>query len=633
MAAANLHIHKEICLSDVLARLCVVAVLLLYPQAKGMAQSVDNVLVVVNGRSVESVQIGEYYLGKRRVPPDNLLRIDAPSDEQIPRQVYERDIEAPIAAWLARNEAHDRILYIVLTKGVPLRIDGVEGNATATTVASVDSELTLLYRRMWGQTAAPQGRLPNPYFLGDRPITDAAMFTHEAFDIFLVARLDGYTMADVIALVDRGSNSGRNGRIALDEKASLLPEPGNRWLERTAERLNLMGEADRVILETTGQVVSNQRDLLGYYSWGSNDPAIRTRDQNLAFASGALAAAYVSTDGRTLKEPPVDWTLGRWQDRATYFGGSPQSLTGDLIRQGVTGVAGHVAEPYLDATIRPDILFPAYIAGFNLVEAFYLAMPFLSWQTMVIGDPLAAPFRSKTLAAENIDHGLDRATELPAFFSSRAREAIRAETRQTEAAGLFLRARARLAREDTTGAMEALERATTIDPRFVNAHLLLASLYERANRVDSAIEYYRRVIATAPGNVLALNNLAYVLAEHQPVALQEALALARRANTIAPRNGAILDTLAWVLHLSGDGRAASATIAQAIDLTPNNPETLLHGAIIHAQNGNRESAERSLARALFVSPALESRPDVRRLRETLSALPAKAPTATPAAVP
>ncbi|MEQ1573023.1 MAG: TIGR03790 family protein [Vicinamibacterales bacterium] len=614
-------------------RLLVVVTLLLCQPADGKAQGVDNLLVVVNGRSAESVQVGDYYVRKRRVPPANLLRIEAPADEQVPRQVYERDIEAPIAAWLARNGAHDRILYIVLTKGVPLRIDGVEGSATVTTVASVDSELALLYRRMWGRAATPQGRLPNPYFLGDRPVAEAPMFTHEAFDIFLVARLDGYTVPDVIALIDRGSDPAPNGRIALDEKASLLPEPGNRWLERTAERLKLMGQGDRVMLETTGQAISDQRDLLGYYSWGSNDPAIRMRDQNLRFANGALAAAYVSTDGRTLKEPPAAWTLGSWQDRATYFGGSPQSLSGDLIRQGVTGVAGHVAEPYLDATIRPDILFPAYIAGFNLVEAFYLAMPYVSWQTIVIGDPLAAPFRTTTLAAADIDRGWDRATELPAFFSARALEAIGGETRQPEAAGLVLRARARLAREDTKGAVEALERATTVDPRLVNAHLLLASLYERTNSIDSAIDYYRRVIATAPGNILALNNLAYALAEHQPVALPEALTLARRANTIAPRNGAILDTLAWILHLSGDERAASATIAQAIELTPTNSETLLHGAVIDAQAGNREVAARSLARALALTPALESRPDVRRLKQALSDLPARSPSAAPAATP
>ena len=113
-------------------------------------------------------------------------------------------------------------------------------------------------------------------------------------------------------------------------------------------------------------------------------------------------------------------------NRASWYAGSPESLTGDLIRDGVTGVAGYVAQPFLNGTIRPQILFPAYLAGFNLVEAFYLAMPFLSWQTVVIGDPLCGPFPRKTLSRAEIEEGIDDATELPALFGKR-RLAVAAE--------------------------------------------------------------------------------------------------------------------------------------------------------------------------------------------------------------
>src|SRR3989454_11878977 len=66
---------------------------------------------------------------------------------------------------------------------------------------------------------------------------------------------------------------------------------------------------------------------------------------------------------------------------------------GDLIAGGVTGVVGFVYEPFLDGTARPEVLFPAYRAGFTLAESFYMALPHLSWQAVVIGDPLTAPFR------------------------------------------------------------------------------------------------------------------------------------------------------------------------------------------------------------------------------------------------
>ncbi len=79
------------------------------------------------------------------------------------------------------------------------------------------------------------------------------------------------------------------------------------------------GFGDRVVLETTSRVLTGEKDVLGYYSWGSNDSAITTRAFGLGFVPGAIAGMFVSTDGRTFKEPPADWTIGPWTDRAKFF--------------------------------------------------------------------------------------------------------------------------------------------------------------------------------------------------------------------------------------------------------------------------------------------------------------------------
>ncbi len=322
-----------------LARAAAAGLLMAGSAGAAQAQSPANVLLVINSNSESSQQIGDYYARARAIPQDNILRLPVDQAEQITHAAYDSQIEAPIARWLARHSAQDRILYIVLTKGMPLRVAGTIGRAG--TIASVDSELSLLYRKMLGQPVPPQGSIPNPYYQGERPIAEAKPFTHEAYDIFLVTRLDGYTVADVRGLIDRAQAPVRTGRIALDEKGALVPDPGNRWLERAAQILKSVPSfADRVVLEGTSQVISNQSDLLGYFSWGSNDPAITARDQKLGFVPGALAAMFVSTDARTFKEPPPQWTLGKWADARTYFESSPQSLTGDLIRAGVTGTAG-----------------------------------------------------------------------------------------------------------------------------------------------------------------------------------------------------------------------------------------------------------------------------------------------------
>src|SRR5262252_1242353 len=172
------------------------------------AQSTDNLLLVVNDAAPASVRIGEAYASRRALPADRVLHIRTATSDAIDRAQYERDIEAPIAAYLGKLSLQDRILYIVLTKGTPLRINGSLG--LDGTMASVDSELTLLYRRMVGVTAPVDGRVSNPYFLADKPLTNAKPFTRFDADTYLVTRLDGFTVDDVLHVIDRSIEPAHN---------------------------------------------------------------------------------------------------------------------------------------------------------------------------------------------------------------------------------------------------------------------------------------------------------------------------------------------------------------------------------------------------------------------------------------
>ena len=95
--------------------------------APALAQSGANVAVVINENSAASVRVGEYYAQKRQVPADNVIRLKTEPEEAITRAVYSSEIETPIAKALTAHALQDRVLYIVLTKGVPLRIIGTAG--------------------------------------------------------------------------------------------------------------------------------------------------------------------------------------------------------------------------------------------------------------------------------------------------------------------------------------------------------------------------------------------------------------------------------------------------------------------------------------------------------------------------
>jgi uncharacterized protein (TIGR03790 family) len=613
---------------------CAVASLVMLASMRAEAQSGTNVLLVVNDASSTGETIAKLYAGRRGVPGSNVCHISTTLEETIDRQIYGVQIEAPVWRCITSQRAQDRILYIVLTKGVPIRIAGSGGRSG--TVSSVDSELTLLYRRRVGQLAAIVGFVPNPYFAGTAPVSTVVPFTHEKHDIYLVTRLDGYTLEDAIGLIDRGSTSVRNGRVILDERASWS-ENGNTWLHQAADRLTAGGFGDRVVLDETAKVITDQSGVLGYYSWGSNDPAIRIRHFQMAFVPGALAAMFVSSDARTFKQPPAEWMPGDNNSPSGPFGGSRQSLTADLVHDGVTGTAGHVAEPYLDAAIRPDILFPAYLQGLNLAEAFYAAMPYLSWQTIVLGDPLCAPFRTHVLSEHDIDAGFDAATEMPQLFSKRFLAQL--ERPNPEARVAFAKATVREERGDLAGAEEALRIAIAAEPQFTVARLGLAGIEERDKRYDDAIVQYRAVLAYARNQVIALNNLAYLLAV-QKGAPEEALPLAERAAAIhgnvqtfedvlrlveraSTRNvninvSTVLDTVAWIQHLLGRPVEAARTMRAAVAGAPADDVDLFwHAAVIFSDANDREAATLMLQNALRLNSSLLERPEVRALQQHL----------------
>ena len=593
----------------------VVPAILLSLVSLASAQTAANVLVVVNESSEDSVKIGEHYAKARAIPSAQVLRLKFPVAEAITRLGYAQLIEAPIGEWLNANGAQDRILYIVLTKGLPLRINGTAGRQG--TVSSVDSELTLLYRRMSGTPVAPQGQITNPYYLGTDPVAKAKPFSHRAHDIYLVTRLDGFTAADVIAMIDRGIKAAPVGNVVLDQKADLPPAPAENWLKDAATALGEQGFAERTVLETTTRPFSGKDPVIGYYSWGSNDPALRSRNTTLNFAPGAIAAMFMSSDARTFSEPPLQWTAGDSRDSQRAYAGSSQSLTGDLIRSGVTGAVGYVTEPYGDGAVRPEMLFPAYVNGFNLAEAFYLATPFLSWQTIVVGDPLCAPFAAKrAAAAEPLEPEIDPATELPGFFAARRVKGAQGAGVPVPALQAWLRGETRFAKGDKLGARESLEAATKLEPRMGRAHLLLASIFEQAAEYDLAEARYRAVLDQQPNDGMALNNLAYLLAVRKSDPVQ-ALPYARRGHELL-KSAESADTLGWVLHLTGDQAAAAALFSDIVRTPVKDAEVLLHAATVFAAVGRPDQAARELARAVALDAKLDKREDVKTLRARLA---------------
>ncbi len=359
-----------------------VLVLLAAAAASLAAQTGDNVLLVVNGNDATSREIAEYYRPRRNVPVSNVCTLAATSNEEIDWATYEQEIERPVADCLKKRQLVEKVFYVVTTLGVPLKIDG-GGSGQMSERSSVDSELALLYGKLKGLHYERSGGVANPYFMRREEA-----FGHPRFPIYLVTRLAAWDTTDVKAMIDRSLAARNRGRFVIDAGESNPKDtnPGNDWLKTAA----ILLPADRTVFDETKKVLYLQPDVIGYASWGSNDPGRKLRILGFRWLPGAVATEFVSTNARTFKRPPDNWSYGNWDDKSHFWSGSPQGLTGDLIHEGVTGASGNVYEPFLQGCVRPDYLLPAYYRGHNLAESFYVAMPLLSWQGIVVGDPLCS---------------------------------------------------------------------------------------------------------------------------------------------------------------------------------------------------------------------------------------------------
>jgi uncharacterized protein (TIGR03790 family) len=364
----------------------------------------DEVLVVYNANSPISLAVASDYAQRRKVP--NLLAITcadsavSTDNETIALSEYTSSIATPIAQYLA---SHAQIEFIVLTKGIPIRIAGAPTgccfNADPPGQPSVDSFLAAMdYPNLAGATEigiTGSGTVGKGWL--NRYWNAAVPFDHARFGGYLVTRLDGYTQADAQSLVTRALAAEQGpppGNILFDVAVAFglgdktkppAAVTGTISQESSYDTWNADMLRAHDMLEATGipseldlasNFVGGRSNLRGYFSWGSNDPAFdSTAYESLTLGSGSIGDTAVSTSGRTF---------------LPTSGG--QSLLADPIAHGLASGKGYVGEPLLQGIASPSIALRLYYSGYSMAESLYAASRFVGWEDVVIGDPLCTPY-------------------------------------------------------------------------------------------------------------------------------------------------------------------------------------------------------------------------------------------------
>ena len=163
-----------------------------------------------------------------------------------------------------------------------------------------------------------------------------------------------------------------------------------------------------------------------------------------------------------------------------------------------------------------------------------------------------------------------------------------------------------------SAAIETLEKARKISPDDpVVLHTLAVSL-DGADRKQEARRAYEHVLRVDPNNPVALNNLAFVMAETGGD-LNQALTLAQRAKQKMPQLPEISDTLGWIYLKKNMSDSAVDIFRNLVSQQPQRSTFRYHLGMALSQKGDKARALKELEAALQSKPPKDEEGKIRDL--------------------
>lgn len=474
------------------------AVILCVASATRAQLNAREVLVVYDSRIADSKAVAEYYAGSAKVPGGtggltgvrplvNVVDISTlttsgggaagvfPAAADITYATFASQLRDPLRGHLWNNQLARRVRCIVLTKGIPHRIQNIDaanagvgdnpgslnayinaGRFGNLTYSAVDSELTLLMQTLntgeagLNADSRADGMIVNPFFRSPtsirgydtRFISSAKTFvlpgggnngffwlnqsnlalqsTLTAGDIYLVARLDGNTVADVRNMIDRAQNLNfplASARIVLDSDGQTFDGTGSfPPIDVGPDFAITFGVLQADGRFPTANVVNDASGsfgnfwvgpLLNFSTQPGGPPRVLPQPVLLLASFGANHSGVGSTTAITTWANSFNYVPGAIINSIESYNGRsfggiggnpvvPQQQISDALAAGCTFGVGNVWEPFSISVSDNEQLTRAFLLGnMTWVEAAYASLPVLSWQQIVVGDPLATPRRDR----------------------------------------------------------------------------------------------------------------------------------------------------------------------------------------------------------------------------------------------
>ena len=313
--------------------------------------------MLYNANSIAGTQIANYYAGVR--PGVQLLAITGldPLLEEVSADTYLNTIRPQVMAALTSS-----IDVIVTTKGLPLRIQVTQTalpimssytDPSGTTrpiyawgqYSSLESELASVDRVSTWQMMGDQSYIISNHFTANSYYNSSAAFSHATYGTRLTSRLDGYTVADVTASIDRAQQAFVGPAVDGGPYFLVDDDPAKNYggtMNALVDNVLVPGGYAVAFDNTTSFVGTAPGPVIGYDSHGVHQASAPANyllnGLNVTLANGAVFESWESYNAYSFNVSNPHGNQGQ---------------VAQWLQIGGTAAVGHVEEPAPRPAVSP----------------------------------------------------------------------------------------------------------------------------------------------------------------------------------------------------------------------------------------------------------------------------------------
>ncbi len=380
----------------------------------------ENVLLVVNPNSPDSLTIANHYIYLRHISPGNVFYLPwSPTAESASIDDFRSQILNPIVEAIRSRRLTAQIDYVVYSSDFPweIKLDSDVQKFESPVSVSDNAEKDFLHESLPGRRVMPKQITPVGSLSGLTYLWQSVL---KGEMDYLDLRSNRYTRLPE----DQRKNMptlGFRSAWQFGPHGELVESQGKTYLLSmvlgvTYGRGNTVEEILRYLKRSAGADGDHPRGTI--YFVKNEDVRSRVRDAlfpeavkkleelgvNAQIIKGTVPINKIDVQGVVMGVADFDWKAsgstilpGAICDNFTSFGGimtkeMPQTPLSEFLRYGAAGACGTVTEPYAVLQKFPlPMIQVHYARGCSLAEAFYQSVA-TPYQLFIVGDPLCQPW-------------------------------------------------------------------------------------------------------------------------------------------------------------------------------------------------------------------------------------------------